>query len=314
METEPLVPFGKYKGQPITTLLNDTKYLEWCKQQEWFKKFPIVYNICVNQTIVNHNGNSKTPEHNRIQNLFLEEENVKHLRGYKYFVDYEKQIYILQEGIKHNDFLEYFKEYDISKLDKHKTFVNVEFEGKFNWDIVIKIDCYEPAFTFRDEYNKLNRDKLLQHFLYIFPELKNNCNINMFNNQTKYAYYHSIGIKSTTFVEIKPLLGDDYPCVLRKMKQQITLTEQQRNKKGKYVLLVKDFATSTTTKEQLIQIFEQSNIKVVFLKDILSKDTMQIQECASDNISELKEIIKQLQNENDMLRETLKQYYTSTSQ
>jgi len=27
----PLVPFGKYKGQPITNLLNDTKYLEWCK-------------------------------------------------------------------------------------------------------------------------------------------------------------------------------------------------------------------------------------------------------------------------------------------
>ena len=45
METEPLVPFGKYKGKPIASLLNDTKYLEWCKQQEWFKNFPIVYNI-----------------------------------------------------------------------------------------------------------------------------------------------------------------------------------------------------------------------------------------------------------------------------
>jgi len=35
MDTQslPLVPFGKYKGQPITTLMNDTKYLEWCKQQ-----------------------------------------------------------------------------------------------------------------------------------------------------------------------------------------------------------------------------------------------------------------------------------------
>lgn len=48
MDIEPIIPFGKYKGQPITTLLKDTNYLEWCKQQEWFKKFPIVYNICVN--------------------------------------------------------------------------------------------------------------------------------------------------------------------------------------------------------------------------------------------------------------------------
>ena len=57
MDLEPIIPFGKYKGQPITTLLKDTNYLEWCKQQEWFKKFPIVYNICVNQTIVNQNEN-----------------------------------------------------------------------------------------------------------------------------------------------------------------------------------------------------------------------------------------------------------------
>ncbi len=81
MDTQslPLVPFGKYKGQPITTLMNDTKYLEWCKQQEWFQKFPIVYNICVNQTITTNNSNSKTPEHNKLQNLFLNNENVEKL-------------------------------------------------------------------------------------------------------------------------------------------------------------------------------------------------------------------------------------------
>jgi uncharacterized protein (DUF3820 family) len=55
IQSLPLVPFGKYKGQPITNLMNDTKYLEWCKQQEWFQKFPIVYNICVNQIISTSN-------------------------------------------------------------------------------------------------------------------------------------------------------------------------------------------------------------------------------------------------------------------
>ena len=65
-----IVPFGKYKGQSIINLLNDKKYLEWCKNQEWFKKFTVVYNICVNQTIITNNKDEKTPEHNRIQNLF----------------------------------------------------------------------------------------------------------------------------------------------------------------------------------------------------------------------------------------------------
>ena len=53
-----IVPFGKYKGQSIINLLNDKKYLEWCKNQEWFKKFTVVYNICVNQTIITNPASS----------------------------------------------------------------------------------------------------------------------------------------------------------------------------------------------------------------------------------------------------------------
>ena len=34
----PKVPFGKYEGQPIKTLLNDKNYFEWCKKQKWFQK------------------------------------------------------------------------------------------------------------------------------------------------------------------------------------------------------------------------------------------------------------------------------------
>ena len=109
----PIVPFGKYKGQPITTLINDTKYLEWCKQQEWFQKFPIVYNICVNQTITSTNQNSKTPEHNKLQNLFLEKKNI------------EKFLRLIYKKFKYRKNIPY--------LD-----ASIEFEGSFNWDIIIK--------------------------------------------------------------------------------------------------------------------------------------------------------------------------------
>ena len=47
----PLISLGKYKEQSITTLMNDTEYLECCKQPELFQKFQIVYDICGNQTI-----------------------------------------------------------------------------------------------------------------------------------------------------------------------------------------------------------------------------------------------------------------------
>jgi hypothetical protein len=47
----PLITFGKYKGQPVTSLLADVPYLEWCKKQHWFSKCTPIYNICMNQPV-----------------------------------------------------------------------------------------------------------------------------------------------------------------------------------------------------------------------------------------------------------------------
>jgi hypothetical protein len=270
-----------------------------------------VYNICVNQTIVNQNESSKTPEHNRIQNLFLEEENVKRLLGLKSFDKYNKCIQIIQDRMNCDDFHRYFEEYNIDNLTKKNIFMNIEFEGKFNWDIVIRLDSDEIAnFTFKEQYNNVDRKDLELFFVTVFPLHKNEYYINWYNGR-KHAGLRRYSIFcSTTYIEVKPLLGDDYPCVLRKMKQQISLTEKL-NDVGKYVLLVKDFSSSTTSKEQLIQIFQQSNIKVVYLNDVIENSNMQIQSYSSDNINELKDKIKKLEEENMMLKDKLKQYETS---
>jgi adenine/guanine phosphoribosyltransferase-like PRPP-binding protein len=96
------------------------------------------------------------------------------------------------------------------------------------------------------------------------------------------------------------------------MKQQVNLTScdnMQSDYKKLYILLVKDFASSITTKEQLIQIFKQSNIKVIFLKDIIENVNTKIQENINeDNINVLKEKVIKLEEENMMLKEKLKQY------
>ncbi len=44
MNNTKLVPFGKYKDQPIEILLNDTNYSEWMINQDGFKdKYSWVY-------------------------------------------------------------------------------------------------------------------------------------------------------------------------------------------------------------------------------------------------------------------------------
>ena len=312
MDIEPIVPFGKYKGQPITTLLADTEYLEWCKQQDVLKKYPIVYNIvyniCVNQKIVNQNENSKTPEHNKIQNLFLEEGNVKNLL-----------VKVFKLKLNH------------LCIDTDPKY-SVKFEKQYNWDLFIdRIEFWYCSCPDDDNFKCVCEEN--KNFIKRY-------NIPINERGERYSKY-----TENIYCEIKPLLGDDYPCVLRKMNTQIKLTDtyislenekikishqkfenrryynssdgykfdfQQNIIKPNYILLVKDFASSTTTKEQLIQIFNQSNIKVIFLKDITEGDVKLI-ETNKDNISELKEYIIKLEKENMILKERLKQYEISTS-
>ena len=299
----PLVPFGKYIDQPITTLMNDTKYLEWCKQQKWFlQKYPIVYNICVNQTITTNNPNSKTPEHNKLQNLFLNNETVEKLLK----IIFKKTSKNIQIGLG-----------------------DIKFEGMFNWDLIVRnYNWWLCECDWSDE----TKDRC-------------DCEINK-----KHTERHKIpecgeDLKfDELYCEIKPLMGDDYPCVLRKMNTQIELTnnyakkqnekheqdmkneyENDRNirryyneHKGeyayelaqgrinpKYVLIIKDFNSTTTTKEQLITIFTQSGINIVFTNEILDNLPSQIitEQIQDNNVQTIQQ--PEIEEENKLLRKKL---------
>jgi hypothetical protein len=64
-----LIPFGKYKGQPLEALQNDKKYLDWITSQDWFRdKYANIYNVIIN----NFQEPTETPEHNKIQVLFTD--------------------------------------------------------------------------------------------------------------------------------------------------------------------------------------------------------------------------------------------------
>lgn len=103
---------------------------------------------------------------------------------------------------------------------------------------------------------------------------------------------------------------DDYPCVLRKMKSQIELTNNYATKENdknvkelnrsyfksfdeasyerreirirpNFVLIIKEFESTTTTREQLITIFNQSRIKIIFTNKLFNDSPKQpkIEEC-----------------------------------
>ena len=156
----PIVPFGKYKDKSVLELLADEKYVEWLKQQSWFSNQKQIYNIVVHQTIPTTN-NSKTPEHNKLQNLFLDKSNQHKLLS---------QLF----NINLSDINNLFADEDIrrcfginvipgftNKLDK----TTIKFEDKFNWDLVLYYkDIQYFTITSKLETELIDKEKYREQY------------------------------------------------------------------------------------------------------------------------------------------------------
>lgn len=68
--SDDLIPFGKYRGQPIEALAGDQQYADWLAAQPWFReRHPSLYTIIINNFTVA----ADTPEHNKLQARLLDE-------------------------------------------------------------------------------------------------------------------------------------------------------------------------------------------------------------------------------------------------
>lgn len=64
-----IVPFGKYKGRPVTDLISDRSYTDWLAAQPWFReRYSNIYNVIITGTAL---PPQDTPEHNKMQARFL---------------------------------------------------------------------------------------------------------------------------------------------------------------------------------------------------------------------------------------------------
>ena len=64
-----VIPFGKYKGQPVDVVVQDRQYVEWLTAQPWFReRFANIHTLIVN----NFQEPTETPVHNALQSRFLD--------------------------------------------------------------------------------------------------------------------------------------------------------------------------------------------------------------------------------------------------
>lgn len=68
--TKKIIPFGKYKGQPVEILQADPKYSEWLQAQQWFReKFMDLFSM-----VSAVQAPTESPAHNIMQARFLDKE------------------------------------------------------------------------------------------------------------------------------------------------------------------------------------------------------------------------------------------------
>jgi len=392
MDTQslPIVPFGKYKDKSVLELLADKQTLEWYKKQPWFQeKYPVIYNIVVNQQITPNNKNSKTPEHNKLQNLFLDPENLRKLRKsvFKTYIDnFEIK---LNKLLNDEDFIRLFGKHKKEDLMNFTAPGEVIFEDKYNWDICYYMNTefisfdedgkekikYKEQYDIKKEeymakiqeeqkwrkescrggitdekFKKICEEKYQEKFNEHYKKYRKDC----YNGFVKkYLGSYEIWFDADSDIEvvllpnkllcceIKPTLGDDYPEVLRKMKTQQILSEKDEDwkdwrRRGEqsplykitYLLIIGSFESKAASREQLIEIFKQSNIIVKFINDIIpslcieqfpsgqqilpDQQLLKEDKTLTDNelylqqkLSQAEEEIKQLKEQNKKLEEEL---------
>ena len=273
-----VVTFGKYRGKTVDEMLADKGYMQWLEAQPWFREK-------YGYLIVNYEKEEPgTPEHNRLQNLFLD---AKFRENFWNTVHSKVDL----NGFV-NERISFFKK-SIEKDNKKRSEL-IEIITNIENDVKCDLKDYTSEW-----YSKSNKrvecNKILEEtekeilevekWLYRFenqtpdPEFISSVKFevkNRFNGRYvdvifdwKFKIHSITHSKGTYFIEIKPTVADDYPNVLRQIKQMF---ESSRGYPTHFpdgvILFLQTYNGIGATKEQFIEIFKMNNIRIIFLDEI----------------------------------------------
>jgi uncharacterized protein (DUF3820 family) len=228
-------PFGKYKGQPIEDVLADESYCAWLDMQSWFReKFGSVNALrgkLMPETKTSSVDKESSLEHNKLQALFLDNRfSLKVARN----------------------------------IDPTATSATASFEDK---GIDVLLSYRYPEWG----------DACPWHALDTHCDKGCSRNYEFIDDVTDFCHYGNIkySLERKVGIELKPTVGDDAPNVLRQMKSltQYGPYEGYRSRHRSIirkcsVLLLGKYTGKGFTKKQFVDLFERSEIAVLFLKEL----------------------------------------------
>jgi hypothetical protein len=218
----------------------------------------------------------------------------------EYIINYEKTLHKPPKEINTSEWTSNFSKKEIYEKDLKK--YERDYESNLNKIMDKKIDKYfeNRKEFYTDKFKEIKYDNNKFKKAYYcgskFNKEKDSIKIGEISN----IFYHH-----NYYIEIKTSVGDDYPDILRKMRNQMEQTKlyvQKNNIEGSnvFILLIKTFNSVSTSKEDLLKIFNQAGIYVLFIDKIFNNEK-------SLNTESSKFLIEDsvLENENTILKEKL---------
>lgn len=286
------MPIGKYRGKSVLEAVQDRNYIEWLLQQPWFKeRHPKVH---INITsIINNSGmisDVKTPEHNKLQAMFLEDEEdvlKKLIKSYDWTVPCNN---LKRERLKAVSVLSWLKSIDLTQSTEKDGYFTKEAREKAPRLLSELIKKYQNLDSGTVIYN-LAADAevpLGRFFADCLVSVKVR-NIHTFkhsdgNGHTEHTFFQQLGYLGISskppeyiayeqvdvlkwYIELKPTVGDDYPHILRKVRQvQAELGRGSFNEMS-YVVVTESYSGSVSL-AAVRKMFKTAGVEFLLLSDI----------------------------------------------
>jgi hypothetical protein len=190
--------------------------------------------------------------------------------------------------------------FDVSDSVYNAMIKEFEFEAELGWSMRMKIDPIHSRVHILPSRNPNEAFKFLDTAINIYgiDLVKYN------HSDTTVSLVTNVEYNTQIFCSIVPTISENYPEVLRKMKEQMRQTKTKYGPSHFY-LLVCDFNASSVNSDEILSIFEGAGFSVVMVKDIFVLD----QKCLTQKEIEYYKIVEKVQElevHNAILLEKLK--------
>lgn len=265
-----VLPFKKYKGQPYEVLLGDPDYALWLMSSmhaQLQAKYPALLAFLVSRFGVP----DRTPDHNRLQNRFLDDDFAIQfaLAVNKDFSESARQLDGINLAIAWDGYVRFWLGAKLESIKRQERWhANMGKERAELWSRQARIAA---ALTwvaggewdaghwsnlvriYKMEFEKEGADVAYEAGWYAALECSDDAL--PAHDQVLRKYGYSAGFR----IEVKPLVGDDYPAILRAMK---AVKSKQ--------MLVGEYCGAGATWDEVVRVFGLSGITAVLLNTVES--------------------------------------------